>query len=339
MAEPMPARPRILLALRQGLYEELFSPAARQSLSELADLTHAASEDLLSPSRLAKRMAGHEIAITGWGTPTFEAEVLAAADKMRLIAHSAGTVKEILPAAVFADGRRVTHAASAMAIPVAETTLLLILLGLRQFHRIDRALREDSWAAAKAIPLGSELAGKRVGIIGAGYTGRAVIKRLRVFGAELWLYDPFVSEAEAASLGAQRAELETLMRECPIVTLQAPSTAETYRMLGAEQFSWLQDGAYFINTARSWLVDEDALLHELQSGRFRAAIDVFEREPLPDCSPFRALDNVILTPHIASHTVEARLRQGDIVVDEIASFLHSGELRYEVTGDMLASMA
>ncbi len=339
MAEPMPRQPRILLALRHGLFEELFSPAARQRLSELARLTRAAREDLLSSAELAKRIAGHDIVITGWGTPTFDAEALAAADRLRLIAHSAGTIKEILPAAVFAEGRRVTHAAAAMAIPVAETTLLLILLGLRQFQRIDRALREDSWAAAKAIPLGYELAGKRVGVIGAGYTGRAVIQRLRAFGAELWLYDPYVNEAEADSLGARKAELEPLMRECPIVTLQAPSTAETFRLLGAEQFSWLQNGAFFINTARSWLVDEAALLAELKTGRFSAAIDVFEQEPLPGSSPFRALDNIILTPHIASHTVEARLRQGDIVVDEIAGFLQSGELRYEVTSAMLDSMA
>ena len=335
----MPAKARILLALRPSLYAALFREAAQDRLNQLAELSWAGGEADISASQLARRIGGHDIVITGWGTPTFDADVLAAADGLRLIAHSAGTIKLLLPPPVFADGRRVTHAAAAMAIPVSEATLLLILLGLRQFHRIDRALREDSWAAAKAIPLGGELSGKRVGVIGAGYTGRAVMERLRVFGAEIWLYDPYLTEAQAAALGARKAELEPLMRQCPIVTLQAPSTDETYRMLAARQFGWLQDGALFINTARTHPIDEEALLAALQTGRFYAALDVFEQEPLPDASPFRALDNVILTPHIASHTVEARLRQGDIIVDEIASFLRAGELRYEVTKAMLDTMA
>ena len=335
----MPApRPSIFFAIRPWLYDALFTQPARQQLSSIAELSFQ-SGDLLSTRELARQIGGHDIVITGWDTPVFEAEVLAAAKSLRLIAHSAGTIKNLLPPPVFAEGRRVTHAAAAMAIPVSEATLLLILLGLRNFHRIDRALREQSWAAAKSMPLGGELAGARVGVIGAGYTGRAVIQRLRVFEPEIWLYDPYVGAADAATMGARKVELEPLMRQCPIVTLQAPSTRETYRMLGAEQFGWLQDGALFINTARSWLVDEAALLAELQTGRFQAAVDVFEQEPLPDSSPFRALDNVFLTPHIASHTVPARFRQGQIIADEIASFLRCGKLRYEVTRAMLDTMA
>ena len=129
------------------------------------------------------------------------------------------------------------------------------------------------------------------------------------------------------------------MRECPLVSLQAPSTPETYRMLGAEQFSWLQDGAVFINTARTHPIDEAALLAELQSGRISAALDVFEQEPLPDDSPFRQLDNVIISPHMSAVTEQAYRRQGRITTDEVAGFLSEGKLRYEVTRDMLDRMA
>jgi len=123
------------------------------------------------------------------------------------------------------------------------------------------------------------------------------------------------------------------------VTLQAPATAETYRMIGAEQLSWLRDGAIFINTARAHLIDEAALLAELRKGRISAALDVFDQEPLPDDSPFRELDNLIITPHIAAVTHPAYRRQGEITVDEVARFLSEGELRYEVTRDMLDTMA
>lgn len=334
----MNEKARILVAIRPALYQELFADAD-EKLRQLGDIHFQSSSDNLKAAELARQIPGFDIVLTGWGTPAFDDEVVAAADRLRLVAHSAGTIKRLLPPAVFANGRRVTHAAAAMAIPVSEATLLLILLCLRKFHLFDRVFRERGWSTARALPLGGDLAGKRVGVIGAGHTGRAVIRLLRALHADIWVYDPYLRAGDAAQLGANKAELEPLLRRCNIVTLQAPSTAETYRMIGAEQLSWLQDGAIFVNTARAHLVDEPALLAELQTGRIYAALDVFEREPLPDSSPFRALDNVILTPHAASHTFETHLRQGQIVVDEVSRFLRAGTLRYEVTLDMLETMA
>jgi len=308
-------------------------------LASLGDVTRQTGAGNLSEAQLARLIGGQDIVITCWGSPPFSDAVLAAADRLKLIAHAAGSIKRLLPPPVFGAGRRVTHVAVSMSIPVAETTVAFILLCLRRYHKISRRFREGSWAAARGYPPGDELAGNRVGVIGAGYTGRAVIKRLLAMEAEVWLYDPYVSDEGAAALGARKAELEPLMRECPIVTLQAPSTDETYRMLGAEQFSWLRDGAIFINTARTHPIDEAALLAELQSGRISAALDVFDSEPLPDDNPFRKLDNVIMTPHIAAVTHQAYKRQGRIAVDEVARYLSAGELRYEVTRDMLDTMA
>ena len=161
----------------------------------------AGSDDNLDEAQLTRLIRGRDIVITSWGTPQFSPAVLAAADRLRLIAHSAGTIKRLLPPPVFAEGRRVTHAAQAMAIPVAETTLLLILLCLRRFHQIDRAFKDEGWAAARALGPGMELEGTRIGIIGAGHTGRAVISKLRGLGAVLWLYDPYVSEQAGGGVG------------------------------------------------------------------------------------------------------------------------------------------
>ena len=332
-------KPKILIAVRPALYSLLFAAEQQARLRALGDVTMPAQDGNLSRAELAGLIAGHDVVITSWGTPTLSAAVLAAADRLRLIAHSAGSIKLLLPPPVFDAGRRVTHVAYSMSIPVAETTLALILLCLRKYHIINRAFHDDGWAAARDLPPGGELAGSRVGVIGAGYTGRAVIRRLLGMDAVVWLSDPYVSEKDAAEMGVRKAALEPLMRECPIVTLQAPATAETYRMIGAEQLSWLRDGAIFINTARAHLIDEAALLAELQSGRINAALDVFDQEPLPDDSPFRGMDNLILTPHIAAVTHQAYKRQGEITVDEIARFLSRGELRYEVTRDMLDTMA
>lgn len=110
-------------------------------------------------------------------------------------------------------------------------------------------------------------------------------------------------------------------------------------MVGARQLALLQDGACFVNTARSWVIDYEALLAELQTGRFWAALDVFDTEPLPAENPFRQLDNVVLTPHIAGASTQARYRQGQYMVDEIARFLAGQPMRYQVTKSMLETMA
>lgn len=325
--------------MRPALFDQLFAEEQQARLRALGEVTLQQQEGNLNEAQLARLIGGRDIVITSWGTPTFSPAVLAAADRLQLIAHSAGTIKRLLPPPVFAEGRRVTHAAEAMAIPVAETTLLLILLSLRRFHQIDRAFKDGGWDAARALGPGRELEGTRIGVIGAGHTGRMVLKKLGALGAVLWLYDPYISEGQAADLGARKVGLEQLLRECPLVSLQGPSTPETYRMLGAQQFSWLQDGAVFINTARTHPIDESALLAELQSGRISAALDVFDQEPLPDDSPFRRLDNVIISPHMAAVTEQAYRRQGRITTDEVASYLSEGKLRYEVTRDMLDRMA
>lgn len=335
----MTIKPNILIAIRRALYDQLFAQDQQKRLSALGDVMMQEQDANLTEARLTELIRGHDIVITGWGSPPFSEALLAAADRLQLIAHSAGSIKRMLPPAVFAAGPRVTHVAYSMSIPVAETTLALILLCLRQFHKIDRAFKDQGWAAARDLTVGAELAGNRVGVIGAGYTGRAVIRRLLALDAEVWLCDPYLSDERATALGVRKTALEPLMRGCPIVTLQAPATAETYRMIGAEQLSWLRDGAIFINTARAHLIDEAALLAELRTGRISAALDVFDQEPLPDDSPFRQLDNLIITPHIAAVTEQAYKRQGQITVDEIASFLSGGKLRYEVTRDMLDTMA
>ncbi len=335
----MPPTPKILVAIRPSLYDELFTAAVDAQLRLLGRLGLQKQPHNLTSAALAGQIEGCDVVISGWGTPAFTAEVLAAADRLKLIVHSAGSIKRLLPPPVFEQGVRVSHAAAAIAPAVAEATLLFILLGLRRFHQIDHAFKNESWDAARSIAAGGELGGQRIGIIGAGHTGRQVIRLLNALNTELWVYDPYLSEADAKALKVKKADLETLLRGCAIVSLQAPATAETYRMIGREQLAWLRDGAIFVNTARGHLVDEAALLAELQAGRIFAALDVFEEEPLPDSSPFRQLENLMMTPHIASHTWQTRHRQGQLVVDEISAFFRDGSLRYEVTRAMLETMA
>jgi phosphoglycerate dehydrogenase-like enzyme len=318
----------------------LFTAEADRELHHIARITRNEEERNFTSTELAQRIGGYDAILTGWGTPQFTPAVLAAAGNLRLIAHTAGSIKRMLPLPVFEQGISVTHAAGAIAPAVAELTLLLILLCLRRVHELDRMFKQgSSWSAMRAVPIGQELGGQRVGIVGAGYTGRQVIGRLKALGAELWVYDPYLSAERAEGLGVHRASLDELFAHCPIVTMQAPPTAETYQMVGAKQLALLADGAIFINTARSHLVDEQALLAELQTGRFQAALDVFDQEPLPEESPFCRLDNVVLTPHIAGASRQARTRQGTYMVDELRRFFAGEPLQFQVTAEMLDNMA
>lgn len=335
----MSSKPKILVAFLPSLYEVVYSPEHDEALRAFGDVTFHDGETNLTSEELAARVPGFDAVLTCWGTPRFSDEVLDAADKLRIVAHTAGSIKHLLPRPVFERGIAVTHAASAIAGAVADLSLAFTMLLLRRVHVLDRLVKAGDWGAAKQLPMGHELAGTRVGVVGAGYTGRWYIRLLRALDAEVWVYDPYLSAERAAELGVTSVDLDSLFAECRVVSVQAPSTPETHHMIGAKQLALLQDGACFVNTARSWVIDYDALLAELQTGRFHAALDVFDKEPLPPDNPFRELDNVILTPHVAGLAVESRHRQGQWMLEELQRFFAGQPLRYGVTIDMLETMA
>jgi phosphoglycerate dehydrogenase-like enzyme len=330
----------VLVLPSPSLYQELFSPEADAALRELAEVTFNPEERNWSAEDVAEVIGGYDAVITGWGSPAFDETILDQAGRLRLLAHSAGSVKGVAPPVLFERGVAVTSAAIAMAPAVAEFALIFAFLGLRPIHKYDQGMRQgDRWDGQKAFGPGQEIAGQRIGVIGASMVGRHFIGLVRALGAEVLVYDPYLSDEGARALGAHQADLATVMAECPIVSIHAPTTPETRHMIGAPELALLPDNAFLVNTARSWVIDMDALLAELQPGRIRAALDVYDQEPLPADSPFRRLDNVILTPHIAGATAQARFRQGQTVVDELRRFFAGEPLRYEVTKARLAILA
>ncbi|PZG13316.1 3-phosphoglycerate dehydrogenase [Nonomuraea aridisoli] len=278
-----------------------------------------------------------EVLVTGWETPRLDAEALERAPRLRLVAHTGAAVGFLVSDALWDRGIRVTQTGAAMAPAVGEMALTFTLSLLHQVHRFDHRLRsgggwEETRAAARPA---RELRGSVVGVVGASRTGRAYLELVRPLGAELLLTDPLVDAAEAAALGATLVPLDELLSRSDVVALHAPAIPATRHLLGRRELALLRDGAALVNTARSWLVDSDALLDELRAGRIDAALDVFDEEPLPLDSPLRALPNVLLTPHQAAATVEGHERQGRSTVAEIARFLSGEPLRHEITRERL----
>jgi phosphoglycerate dehydrogenase-like enzyme len=215
------------------------------------------------------------------------------------------------------------------------------MLGLRPVHLYNAAMHEhpERWEANGARGFGPELAASRIGVVGAGLIGRLYIAKVRALGAEVAVYDPYLSEADVAALGVELVSLPELMRTCPTVVVHAPSTPETRHMIGAAELALMPDGGYLVNTARSWVVDQDALLAELERGRLRAALDVYDEEPLPADHPYRRLENVILTPHVAGATAQTNHRQGSYAVEDLRRCFAGEPLLNEVTPERYPLLA
>jgi phosphoglycerate dehydrogenase-like enzyme len=326
------------VAVRPTLFNALFSEQSQQDLASLAALRYQEEDDRLSEDEMIALVRDCEVAVTGWGTPAFSQNVVNACPNLKLVAHSAGTIKNLLPDAVWNRGIKVVHAAAAIAPAVAEMTVLLMLMCRRDVHNINRRMHAgEQWP--QSSELGFELGGTRVGVIGAGHTGRNVIKLLHGFSADIVVYDPYLAPERASELKVTKASLEDLMSTCPIITVQAPTTPETYHMISREHLAMIQDGALFINTARSHAVDADALYEALKANRFQAALDVFDSEPLAVDSRLRGLPNLVLTPHMAGKSEQARQRQGALIVEQLRLYATGRPLTQEVTRDMLNTMA
>ena len=231
----------------------------------------------------------------------------------------------------------VTSAGPALARDVAETTLGLMIVGLKRIWPLGQHVREGGWRESAHWP-SRELHGKTVGIVGASNVGRHVIELLRPFGAQVLLYDPYVSDARAAQLGAAKVEMDELARRADIVSLHAPAKAETYHLLNGGRLALMKDDALLINTARGTLIDEAALVKELSRGRFFAFLDVTDPEPPAADSPLRQLDNVVITPHLAG-CIEDCSRMGEMAVEELRRFFAGEPPLYEVTLDLLTRVA
>lgn len=328
---------KILFHLPKGMFDQCFSPTDVARLNSTFSCLLPGANDLASLQAAWNAAAG-EIrgVVTGWDSPPITEAMLAVAPNLEVILHSAGSIRPFIPDSVWTSGLRIATANDALGKGVAETTMGLIIAGLKGFFPCVSLTQSGSWQSA-VPPRGygrvRELYDVTVGVIGASRTGRHVLRLLSEFEADVVLYDPTIDAAEAATLGVRLVSLDDLMRLSDVVTLHAPALPKLRHMLKAREFALMKDDAIFINTARGMLVDEVALARELESGRISAILDVTAPEPPAPDHPFRRLPNVALLPHIAGALTTGCRRQGRSVVDQLLSFARgetmSGEIRLE----------
>jgi phosphoglycerate dehydrogenase-like enzyme len=324
----LPELHRALFAMTADNVPRIFPPDVLSRLRETVEIDPTViAEDFTDP-RVREVLAEVEVLVTGWGCPRIDETVLEAAPKLRAVLHSAGSVKGFVAPAVWERGIVVSTAAAANALPVAEYTLAMILLaGKDILGRRDR-LRAERVSPGWGFVPGIGNHGRRVGVIGASRIGRRVIELLSPFDLRVSLTDPYVDEAGAAAFGVPLLPLDDLLRTSDIVTVHAPDTPETHRLIDRRALSLMPDGAVLINTARGALVDHDPLIEELRAGRLSAILDVTDPEPLPADSPLLDLPNAFVTPHLAGSQGNEVARLGLAVTEEAERLAAGAELAH-----------
>lgn len=238
-------------------------------------------------------------------TTTLDADALNGTGRLRVIGRAGVGVDNIDVQAATARGIAVFNAPSGNTISAAELTMALMLATMRKVAAADRAMRAGEWDRKRLK--GAELHGKTLGLVGAGRIGGEVARRARAFGMRVIAFDPYLQEDRAKQLGITPAPLDKVLQESDVISLHVPLTDATRGIIGASELARLKPTAVIVNAARGGVLDELALADALREGRIAgAALDVYSTEPLPADHPLRALENVVLTPHIGAATVEAQ---------------------------------
>ncbi|MCH9709631.1 MAG: phosphoglycerate dehydrogenase [Actinomycetia bacterium] len=246
---------------------------------------------------------------------TVDAEVLAAAPKLKIVARAGVGLDNVDVDAATARGVLVVNAPTSNIHSAAEHALALLLSAARQIPAADATLRARTWKRSSFS--GTEIFGKTVGVVGLGRIGQLVAQRLAAFGAHVTAYDPYVSHARAAQLGIELLTLDELLGRADFISVHLPKTQETAGLIGKDALAKTKPGVIIVNAARGGLIDEGALSEAIASGHVRGAgLDVFSTEPCTD-SPLFGLPEVVVTPHLGASTAEAQARAGTDVAASV----------------------
>jgi phosphoglycerate dehydrogenase-like enzyme len=327
---------KALYILRPEAREMIYGADEQRDISRLVDVYAppltaadvAARPEILQPC---------EVIFSGWGAPRMDEAFLAAAPNLKALFYGAGSIRGAVTDACWDRGLLVTSAVAANAVPVAEYTLAVMLLGLKRF-----------WQQAEAYHAGRPrqsitIAGayrSTVGLVSLGTIGRLVCGLLKPFDVRIVAYDPFAKPADAAALGVELVSLDEVFARADVVSLHTPNLPETRGLITGAHIGAMKPSAVFINTARGAVVREDELAAALAARPdLWAVLDVTVGESPEADAPLLRLPNVTRTPHIAGSQAGECRRMGRYMVEELTRYLAGEPLRYGITRERARIMA
>lgn len=312
----------------KALVTDPIHPDALDALRHQFDLTTHES----SQAGLADIISSYDVLIVRSRTKVTR-EVLQRSERLRVVGRAGVGVDNIDVKAATERGILVVNAPAGSSQSVAELAVGLMLSLARRIPWADRSIKGGRWE--KGELRGKELAGKTLGLVGAGRIGSLVATICQGFGMTVLAYDPYLLEEEARTHGIRLTALDEVLRESDFLSVHAALTEETHHMLGYAEFQAMKPTAFLANLARGPIVEEAALVRALKDGLLAGAgLDVYEREP-PIDSPLLKLDNVVLTPHIGAATEEAQRRTGLLVVEQVAKAIAGQDPEFLVNPEAL----
>jgi D-3-phosphoglycerate dehydrogenase len=266
---------------------------------------------------------------------TVSRDLISRAPELRAIGRAGVGVDNVDIEAATERGVAVFNAPGGNTLAAAELTLGLMLSVARKIPEADASLRSGRWD--RAAFEGVELAGKTLGLIGAGRIGGEVAIRCRAFGMTVVVYDPYLTADRADELGVELVDLATVLARADFISIHVPLNDETRGIVGEETLAKMKRTAYLVNASRGGVVDEPALAAALREGAIAgAALDVYETEPLDTDSPLRDVPNLVLTPHLGASTAEAQEGVATEVAVKIRAMFESGDVSSAVNAADLA---
>jgi phosphoglycerate dehydrogenase-like enzyme len=282
-----------------------------------------------------EKISDADVCITGWGCPKFEEDILKNAARLKLIAHTGGTVANLVSDCMYEKGIRIISGNWLFAESVAEGVIAYILCSLRDLIFHNNHVHSGGWES-KSYNEG--LLDQTIGLVGFGMVAKYLVGMLKPFRAKIKVYDPYITDETCKEYGVESTTLDEVVSGSEIISIHAPKIPETYHMIDKRLLEMIPDGALLVNTARGAIIDEEAMAMELRKNRFKAVLDVYEKEPLPKESKLRGLSNVILIPHMAGPTVDRRKNVTLALLEEIENFFTGKTLRYEINKEYAMKM-
>ena len=323
---------KIVVTIPKGyVFDTFFPPSQIERLEKLGEVIWNEAERQYTRDELKELLQDADICVTGWGCPRIEKDMVRDAKQLKLIAHDAGTVSPYIAPEIYDMGIRVCTGNRMFAESVAESVIAYALASLRKIPKYNADLHGDVlWREDQFHNSG--LLEKKVGIISFGMIAQELVKLLRPFRCKILVESDFVTQEklDEYKMDIRKATMEEIFQTCDIVSIHSTLIPENYHSINRRLLSSMKEGALLVNTARGAIIDEAALAEVLAEGKISAALDVFEKEPLPMESPLRKLSNVLLIPHMGGPTIDRRMAVTRYVIDDIEHFLKGEKLLGEV---------